>query len=366
MELLDYVRKHPDFREELAAPPYVLDITERDGYIFFAYTDHSNMVSPICKQANCAIIRFDADINNYICVNFPYEIPSGFDAVNVDWPSTYVMQLIDGLMVCVWYDNYEWHFSSPHCFDLLGIAAFRDMIIEACQGNIKSLTSVLQPTYCYTFTLTSPKYRYIVDYGPQTQLWYAACRNIIKLKEERMIPPLPTYIQFPRAFPNLNNPEIMAQLQQTSDKSAGYMCIDKRFYRCRMDGVWYDERAKFKRGPANVKDIVRAWKNKQLEQYMKFFPEDYTLVTQTMENVKIVANSLKYTYIQLSARYNFHIPRTVLDRRTAPLVRRYILTRINGFEVNNEMKWMQEEATVDEVCGALQTTSIIKAMAHVT
>ena len=185
--------RHENWREELQAEPYYIKIKEDGDYIMFSYDQiRSDFSYTIVREARGIVFRTG---------EWEYPVCHAFDkfgnygesyAPEIDWPTSFVTEKVDGSLMKVWYDNKEWHISTNGTID-----AFKAELGDCRMNNFgeyflrvlskyypaqvlfdsfHSFTAELKKDLTYMFELVGPYNRVVIPYE-EPDLYFLGARD---------------------------------------------------------------------------------------------------------------------------------------------------------------------------------------------
>ena len=334
MKITDYINTHEWWDEELMSAPYFLSIEYKDQYCLLHHTKNSDMTNPICREANCLVIKENGYTNKWepVCFPFPKIYKYGENgAPSLDWPSAKVFQKIDGMLICVWNDQGQWHISTPSCIDFSNDTTF----LAAIHNDLNTLLEYCKPTYTYIFNLTARKYNHLIDYGSTPQLWYISKRNMVSWQEENEIPKFPDYIPHARFFKYINKLEYMLGLQKILESNeCGFVLIDKYGQRLQFEGFYYAHLELLYNEPLTPTRIIQLWQNDTLDEYRDMIVEDGTIDT-ILEKIEAFARELPAKWELRKNDFSANINNAVYNYvfSFTPVTKAWCQLQANGTEI---------------------------------
>lgn len=178
--LTEFIKNHSNWRVLLANDPYNLIIKEDEDYpnlFLFKYNQYSSdMNDIICQEARGIILEIKDDVR-IVCHSFDkffnYGEPQGQDILNrFNWNNYTWQEKRDGSLMRLWNYENEWELSTSGTID-----AFKaENQLPSCPYNsygelFEHIFStynedlrLLNKDYTYSFELTSPDNKIVVDY----------------------------------------------------------------------------------------------------------------------------------------------------------------------------------------------------------
>jgi len=295
MELMKFLNSHPqDWRSLLAADPYRLEIRQDGDYFILKYNMlMSNFNLKVVREARGAIVRFEPETNQWICVCHPFDkffnYGEHYSAVHdIDWETATVQQKVDGSLIKFWYDRGEWHISTNGTIDAekaeCGDYNFKSVVMKAIE-KINGFWDALNPTRCYMFELTSP-YNHIVIRYKEFGLWYLGCRDMTtdeELNEEFAA----EGILVPEVYPHHSLSGCVEAAHEMGDDEEGYVVCDANFNRIKIKGDEYLRLHKIRgNGPLTVVRVVEMYQQGTLDDFIAYYPEFEDFVEEVTSRIR--------------------------------------------------------------------------------
>lgn len=321
-QLLDFINTHKNWENILTSDPYFLKVEKSGPYVMLNKQPKLSVNNnELVQQAHCTIFVKEND-GNYQCVNYPFPHLLSYKdkrAPSIDWRSAYVTQKIEGEMVCIWWHNNKWHFSTETSLSAARSIAYDfrsylDVIKEAVGGDLDNFTDTLIPFYSYTFILTFPQNKILTDYGSTPLLWYITRLNMYTLLEDHDNVKFNGTIRLPSQFLGLNNIRILKELEMSLEKDEpGYIVADYTGARVRVDGIRYNKvRNLYGNETLTKAKIIEMWQNDELEEWISYFGtnEQITTVLSKLNSLRDYADNLFNSIKDLPENdYNRKLPR---------------------------------------------------------
>lgn len=344
MELMKYINSHEDWRTSLAASPYHLTIAQDGEYFILKYNMiESNFEYKIVQEARGCIVRYDATINQWICVCHPFDkffnYGEKYSAVGeLDWDTVVVQQKIDGSLIKIWYDKNNWHISTNGTIDAFkaecGDTTFGDLVIKAT-STIPNFWTTLDPNYTYMFELTSPFNHIVIKYVGTT-IWFLGRRNNLSDKEDNELPEMMN-LRRPAIFPYNSLAECIAAAHAMGDDEEGYVVVDTNYKRIKIKGDEYLRLHHMRgNGPLNVLRVVEMWQTGSLDDFIAYYEEYKEFVDEVLDNLKKSIEFFDMTYTTISNYSNIIERRNFAKYANLYLnpLRAYLFARLDN-KVNN-------------------------------
>ena len=192
LEIINFIKKHPNWEKLLSTEPYYLKIRWDNGFVLFMYDQiKSDFNQKICREARGLILDTTDDFK---IVRYSFEKFFNVGepcAAAIDWDHAYATEKIDGSLMSLWYARGEWHLSTNGTIDAykapLGdgsvIKTFGELF-DIAYKNITDMNhyNLFNKKKCYTFELVSPWNRIVINY-PEPRIYLLSARDMDTLQE---------------------------------------------------------------------------------------------------------------------------------------------------------------------------------------
>lgn len=182
-----YCSRHENWAEELTQEPYYIKIKEDGPYVMFSYDQiRSDFSYTIVRESRGIIFRKG---------EWEYPVCHAFDkfgnygesyAPEIDWPTSFVTEKVDGSLIKVWYDNNEWHISTNGTIDafkaelndikLPNFGVYFQCALKNYFDSFENLVKGLKKDFTYMFELVGPYNRVVVPYE-EPDLYFLGARD---------------------------------------------------------------------------------------------------------------------------------------------------------------------------------------------
>lgn len=197
--LIQFIQEHEDWYNLLQKDPYNLLIKEDTDYpnvYLFKYNQYeSDMNQQICQNARGIILEIIDDSVKILCHSFDkffnYGEPQGQDALNkFDWQDYTFQEKRDGSLLRIWYYNNKWNVSTSGTIDAYKATvdipgcpcnSFGDMFTYIFDSYGED-TYNLDKHFTYSFELTSPDNKIVVDYEENELTLIGMRDNILNIE----------------------------------------------------------------------------------------------------------------------------------------------------------------------------------------
>jgi T4 RnlA family RNA ligase len=189
LEIVKFIHEHKDWEALLSGAPYNLKISWDDGFVLFKYNQiNSDFNEKICREARGLILD---STQNFKVVRFAFERFFNLGeshAAQIEWPTAWASEKIDGSIMSAWYARGKWHLSTNGCIDAFKAEinnpaspykTYGELFEAVCPlSNFKNYNKIK----CWTFELVSPVTRIVLDY-PEPALYLLSIRDMRTLLE---------------------------------------------------------------------------------------------------------------------------------------------------------------------------------------
>ncbi len=280
--LVDFIKKNPDWREALAAPPYSLKIKDEGNYTLFMYNQlNSDFYNPIVKEARGVILDLTGEEPRVVCRGFDKFGNYGEGYVDtIDWSSAVVQEKVDGSIVKLWYDRAQWRISSNSTINAykavldqsgISIGSLFEQAFEAVGARVEWF----DPHYTYIFEIVSPYNRVVIDYG-ETALYMLGERNNETGEEIAIDREWWSIFKHPQVYKldSLKSCITAAAALNEGEKveHEGFVVVDKYFHRIKIKSPLYVAKHHVLTKNPSLLDLVRIYKNNEKEEFLTYFP----------------------------------------------------------------------------------------------
>lgn len=294
--LVQYIKDHPQWREELAQKPFCLTMKDKGPYTIFSYSqidsDFHNEVVRVARGIILEIIRAGnfsdpdspglVDAVNIVC--WPFNKFGNYGesyADTIDWASAKVQEKVDGSIIKLWHHDDLWHVSTNGMIDAFEtdlqlptdeFKSFGDLFKKAAEntcGSYSNLLDKLDQGYTYIFELTSPWNRVVVPYA-DTTITHIGARNLVTGKEENV----DLGIKKPKEYSFGTFEEAIANAAALPFSQEGYVVVDKDWHRVKVKSKAYLQAHHLKdNGNVNPKRVLELIKANEQDEFISYFPE---------------------------------------------------------------------------------------------
>ena len=281
LKLLDFIRDHSDWEDQLSNDPYCINIKRSEGYIMFSYGIEADFRIEVVRECR-GIILDETDGYRPVCVPFfkfgNYGEPYADD---IDWNTARVQEKIDGSLIKVWHHKNVWRVSTNNTINA-GSARTNDNedtflnIFQRAWTFTGRQFSELNPDYTYMFELVSPQTRVVVPYM-ETKLYHIGTRDNTTLQELHA----DIGIEKPKEL-SISTIEACVEAAKNLDKyHEGFVVVDSRWRRIKVKSPVYVAIHHLLNNIASDKRVIDLILSGEDAEVVAYFPE-YTDMFQSL------------------------------------------------------------------------------------
>src|SRR5258706_4222845 len=305
LELTEFIRKNPDWKQILSEKPFFITIKEDETYYLFSYSQIDSDFSIRLVQECRGIIFRKSDMKP-VCIPFFkfFNVQEGYSAI-LDWSTARVQEKIDGSIIKVWFDNGEWHVSTNGTIDAQKAALGADALLknDCYYKNYDELFcsvfpehlffDTLQTNKTYMFEIVSLFNRVVVPYS-ETKIYHIGTRNNDTLKESND----DIGIEKPKEY-DLHSVEECLKIAETLpfDKE-GYVVLDKYYNRIKIKGAQYVVYHHLKgNGVVTIRRILDLIKSNGQDDFKAHFKEYREIIEKIEDKAKEFISCVESEFI---------------------------------------------------------------------
>lgn len=296
---IKYIQTHPNWREELQAAPYCLEIDEDETHALLRYNQiESDFNEPICRECRGLIIN--TKTLQPVALSFEKFFNYGEPlADRIDWSTAKVQEKIDGSKILVWHDD-GWHISTSGKLDAVNAplqngSNFKELFqkvsvqYDLCEADLDIYT-------CYTFELVSPENKVVIAYEPA--LYLIGARNTYDFKE---INPKDTYVSnkipSPKQYSLTTLDDCLKATSKMPFNKEGFVVVDGLWNRVKIKSPAYVAAHRLFNGPLTPKRTLELIETNEIDEFLTYYPEYKNEVEKVQ---KIKENFLSEAYRNLN------------------------------------------------------------------
>lgn len=282
LELINYIKENKNWKEQLAAKPYCLNIREDGNLVLFKYGPDSDFNFEICKEARGIILEKDTWKVVRIAFDKFFNLGEKF-AAKLDWSNVSASMKMDGTLVSLYWYNNKWNVATNGVIYAenakCNSASFKNFK-ELFDFAAKSLDySKLNKNNTYTFELCS-SFNVIVCRYNETKIYHILTRNNQTLEEiEEDIG-----IEKPQIF-NFNTLAEYKELVNNFEKNTeGIVLKDKNNNRIKLKTKLYFElHKKVNNHQISTEMALDLIRKNEADEFLSYFSE-YRTFFDSVEN----------------------------------------------------------------------------------
>lgn len=246
LEVINYIKNHPNWREDLSNPPYCLKIKQYGRYIHFKYDQINSRFNYKIVQECRGLILEDETFRVLACPFFKFFNYGETNEHEIDWNSATYEEKFDGSLIKVWYDDIEnkWIVSSngsifasnvkEFCFvDRKGNKPYNnleELFLDSINVDINNFVK----GYTYVFELISPYNQVVVKYD-KCEVIHLMTRDNTTLQEVDM----DLGIRKPTKYTVKSSQDLINMTKQMSSQEEGIVVCDKYYNRVKIKSPKY-------------------------------------------------------------------------------------------------------------------------------
>lgn len=246
LEVVKYIKTHPNWREELSNPPYCLKIKQSGRYIHLKYDQiHSKMHEKIVQECRGLVLE-DETFRVLACPFFKFFNYGETNAHEIDWNSATYEEKFDGSLIKVWYDDIEdkWIISSNGSIFASNVEEFcfvnkhgdkpytnlEELFLDTINTDISNFIK----GYTYVFELISPYNQVVVKYN-KCEVIHLATRDNITMQEVEM----DLGVRKPIKYKVESTQDLINITKQMTSQQEGFVVCDKNYNRVKIKSPKY-------------------------------------------------------------------------------------------------------------------------------
>lgn len=185
----EFCCRHENWRELLVAEPYYFKIKEDGPYIMFSYDQiNSDFNNDLVREARGIIFR-NGEWHTPVCHAFDKFGNWGESyAPEIDWPTAFVTEKVDGSLMKIWHDHGSWHISTNGCIDAFkaelndvkmpNFGVYFQYALKRYYDSFENFVKTLNEGITYMFELVGPYNRVVIPYNEPDLYFLGARANI--------------------------------------------------------------------------------------------------------------------------------------------------------------------------------------------
>lgn len=286
LKIVEFIKTHVHWLEQLSDAPYYLKIKEKNDVVMFNYNQiESDPTLDIVKEARGLILEKGTwEVIRYGFRRFMNLGERGCD--ELDWESIKATSKEDGTLIFIYY--YEgWHIGTRSVFDAedaelkaIGYHNFKELFDEVAAQYDDFEFTKLNPRYTYCLELCAPANRVVVEYK-EPKLFHILTRDNTTLEELDVDIGIPK----PKTYFLENENEYKELVNSFDETHEGIVLQDKYNRRAKLKSPLYFE---LHRLAANHQITVEMAVNKirtgEDSEFLAYFGTEYSAFFEKIRN----------------------------------------------------------------------------------
>lgn len=323
LDIIQFCKTHPDWEDLLQKAPYYLSIKKQGDLVLLRYDMIKGSDFSLKLVRECRGIIIDSKKWSVVSMSFEKFGNYGESYVpDIDWNSARVEDKLDGSLIRLYYYDDSWRVStqgvfdanecetySPHVIEGPMKSTFGKLFWEAFAKTKVSLDS-LNKKYTYTFELTSPYNRIVIEYD-DTSIWHIGTRDMDTLQELDA----DIGIKKPERFPITTLQGCLAAVEQYKGEKEGYVVVDKNWNRVKIKSPFYVLAHHSANNCISISKLVDVYLSGDIEEFLTYFPQYEQVFEQLRAITSSLIDSMKEDYNKILSLGNLDI------KELAPLIK---------------------------------------------
>jgi hypothetical protein len=310
---------------KLESEPYNLKFKEDSNFqnLFLIHNQETSDFSiPLVNECNGIIL--EKDTFKIICYTFNKSLDKLEFDPRLNLNELYVEYALEGTLIRLFYYNNSWNISTKKCIDASKSKWISNknftQLFQECIQNISFIEN-LNPDCCYSFVLTHPENRIVVNYI-EPKIFHISTRNMKTLEEINESIGVEKVLK--NRIDQKDLPELLNKLfNETSLFYEGYILSDNNFNRQKIKSNIYTSVRNIW-GNTNNRFIRYAELRKNIDlfyTYMYYFPSDKVMFELYENRIVYLAKIILECYI------NRHVTKTI---KNVPFYFGKIIYKLHG------------------------------------
>lgn len=307
LEVVKYIKSHPNWREELSNSPYNLKIIQEGRYIHLKYDQiESDFKEKIVQECRGLILE-DETFRILACPFFKFFNYGESNAHEIDWDSATYEEKFDGSLIKVWHDDVEdkWIISSNGRIfaksatvnNFLGqvYTNFEDLFLDSIKVDVNNFVK----GYTYVFELISPYNQVVVRYD-DCEVIHLMTRDNSTLKEVEM----DLGVRKPIKYSARCVEDLIEVTNRMTSQEEGFIVVDKNYNRIKVKSPEYVKAHHLVTSltKMNLLRVIRSGEVEEVRTYLKGREEFIDEMYNDFENFKRNLELLKSQFLDLMTR----------------------------------------------------------------
>lgn len=296
LEIVSFIKQHPNWESLLSNPPYCLKIKRKDSRILFKYSQiNSDFSSEIVQEARGLIL----EDKTWKILCYPFKKFFNFGeqyAAQIDWNNAVVTAKEDGTLIKVYYYKNQWRVATNGTIDAedaeLKSSCYKNFkeLFDAAAKNSNFDYNKLNRNYSYLLELCSCFNTIVVRYN-EPKLYHLTTRNNITLEEIEVN----IGVEKPRQYALTSLEDCISLVSTFGVQQEGLVAKDKWGDRVKIKGEEYVRAHRMVNNRSvsveRVLDIIQL--NEQSE-FLSYFPEYEELFVKVKKAYNLFREEIHY------------------------------------------------------------------------
>lgn len=283
-----------------------LKVKDKDDLYIVIYDKlKSDLTKKFIKQSRGIIL--EKETNNIICYTFDNNKDFDYEEkqdINLD--DTIIEESIDGTQIRLFYYKNKWNVATTRCIDAYKAYWKSNKSFGELFDDVKTKINFdkLNTDYCYSFVLRHKNNRIVVNYK-ENDLILVCVRNLKTLEEvDKIEEGKRLEIKLPKVIEEFKDFDELVNYCRTDNKlnEEGFMLYNKKTGdRMKIIKKKYEE---IKKLLYNSNALIYRYyllrMNKQLEEYLKYYPEDCVDFVLFEYRTKEIIQGIHTSYMNLN------------------------------------------------------------------
>lgn len=317
LNIQKFIKSNNNWFELLQKEPYYIVIKYENGLYNFNYSqlnsDFNNQIVRECR----GLILEDKTFNT-VCVPF-YKFGNYGEeyADNIDWNTARVQEKLDGTLICMYYYNNRWNYSTRSNIDAYNSPLSGNVLYKSFGELFNHLISfdveVLNKNYTYMFELCSPYNQVVIRYN-KPMIYHIGTRDNITLQEINE----DIGVIKPDEY-NISTLDDCIKSAKLFDGHEGYVIVDNNWHRIKVKNPSYVAmHHTINNHTITIKRILDIIDSGDKEEFLNYFPEynnDFSyveyyisLILYQMQKTIDKTKEMCYNSRKEKAKYIQHMP----------------------------------------------------------
>lgn len=343
LDIIQFCKTHPDWEGLLQKAPYYLSIKKQGDLVLLRYDIVKGSDFSLKLVRECRGIIIDSKKWSVVSMSFEKFGNYGESYVpDIDWNSARVEDKLDGSLIRLYYYNDSWRVSTQGVFDANECETYSPHVVE---GPMKSTfgklfweafakTNVpldsLNKKYTYTFELTSPYNRIVIEYD-DTSIWHIGTRDMDTLQELD----IDIGIKKPERFPITTLQGCLNAVEQYKGEKEGYVVVDKNWNRVKIKSPFYVLAHHSANNCISITKLVDIYLTGDIEEFLTYFPQYDKTFNRLTDITLSMIKDMQNDYEKIKAMNNPNI-KELAPLITGKIYETYLFRRLRNPEYTEQ------------------------------